>query len=263
MDRGSCIVHNLTIHDPRFTDLGWFMAEEKKEKQGKAKAKAEGKPKGEKQPKQQKSGKQEKQTKVEVEVKERPKREKRPVAPRQPSPFEMNYIQKCVPMLIEKFSYKNRMQVPKLEKIVINTCLKEALQDIKILETAADEISAIAGQRAVLTRSKKSIANFKLRAGASIGACLTLRGNRMYEFMNRLVNVALPRVRDFKGVSSKSFDGRGNYTLGLTEQSIFPEINFDKVTKVNGMNITFVTTAKDNEEGKALLQMMGMPFRSQ
>jgi len=193
---------------------------------------------------------------------EKPKKEKRPVKPRQPSPFELNYLKKCVPALIEKFGYKNRMQVPHLEKIVINTCLKEALQDIKILETAANELASIAGQCPVLTKSKKSIANFKLRAGQSIGARLTLRGGRMYEFMNRLVNVALPRVRDFKGVSNKSFDGRGNYTLGLTEQIIFPEINFDKVTKVNGMNITFVTSAKTDEEGKTLLQMMGMPFRS-
>lgn len=229
------------------------MAEEiKKEKQAKpAKQAKQAKPKG-----------AEKQPKGEAEVKEKPKKEKRPVGPRTPSPFETNYIQKCVPALIEKFGYKNRMQVPKLEKIVINTCLKEALQDIKILETAAGELAAIAGQRPLLTKSKKSIANFKLRAGASIGACLTLRGTRMYEFMSRLVNVALPRVRDFKGVSPKSFDGRGNYTLGLTEQIIFPEINFDKVTKVNGMNITFVTTAKTNEEGKTLLQLMGMPFRT-
>ena len=154
------------------------------------------------------------------------------------------------------------MQVPKLEKIVINTCLKEALQDIKILETAAEELANIAGQRPLLTKAKKSIANFKLRAGQPIGACLTLRGVRMYEFMNRLVNVALPRVRDFKGMSPKSFDGRGNYTLGLTEQIIFPEINFDKVQKINGMNITFVTTAKTDDEGRSLLQMLGMPFRS-
>jgi len=251
------------------------MAEEKKEKHVEAKGgekpkKAPRQGSGQERPPQQakpakqaKQAKQEKaEAKGEAKAAEKPKKEKRPVAPRQPSPFEMNYIQKCVPALTEKFAYKNRMQVPKLTKIVINTCLKEALQDMKILETAADEIATIACQRPVFTRSKKSIANFKLRAGVSIGACLTLRGNRMYEFMNRLVNIALPRVRDFKGVSNKSFDGRGNYTLGLTEQIIFPEINFDKVTKVNGMNITFVTTARNDEEGKALLQMMGMPFRS-
>ena len=238
------------------------MAEEKKEKQ--TEGKAEGKPKKEKQHQQPKGGKPEKHAKGEeqAEPKEQVKKEKRPVVPRQPSPYEMSYVQKCVPALIEKFGYKNRMQVPKIQKIVINTCLKEALQDHKLLETAAEEIATIAGQRPVLTRSKKSIANFKLRAGVTIGACITLRGRNMYEFLNRLVNVALPRVRDFKGVSSKSFDGRGNYTLGLTEQIIFPEINFDKVTKVNGMNITFVTTATTDEEGKTLLQLMGMPFRS-
>ncbi len=242
------------------------MSEEKKEKQVEAKSGAKGdKPKREK-PQQQKGGKPEKhakgEPKAEAEPKEKVKKEKRPVVPRQPSPFEQNYAQKCVPALIEKFGYKNSMQVPKLEKIVINTCLKEALQDLKILETAAEELAQITGQRPLLTRSKKSIANFKLRAGVSIGACLTLRGKNMYEFMNRLVNVALPRVRDFKGVSPKSFDGRGNYTLGLTEQIIFPEINFDKVSKVNGMNITFVTTAKNDDEGRTLLQLMGMPFRS-
>lgn len=218
--------------------------------------------KKEKPAKQAKPAKAKVKVEVKAEAKEKPKKEKRPLVPRQPSPFEMNYVQKCVPALTQRFGYKNRMQVPKLEKIVVNTCLKEALQDIKVLETAADELAAITGQRPVLTRSKKSIANFKLRAGVSIGARLTLRGRNMYEFMNRLVNVALPRVRDFKGVSPKSFDGRGNYTLGLTEQIIFPEINFDKVTKVNGMNITFVTTAKTDEEGKILLQLMGMPFRS-
>lgn len=243
------------------------MSEEKKEKgtgegQG-PKAKGEGHAKPAKQAKQAKPGKPEKEAKPEGETKaEKPKKEKRPVGPREISTFERNYIDKCVPALTERFGFKNRMEVPKLVKIVINTCLKEALQDIKVLETAAEEIAAITGQRPVLTRSKKSIANFKLRAGVPIGARVTLRGRNMYEFMNRLVNVALPRVRDFKGVSNRSFDGRGNYTLGLTEQSLFPEINFDKITKVNGMNITFVTTARTDEAGKALLQLMGMPFRT-
>ena len=154
------------------------------------------------------------------------------------------------------------MQVPRLEKIVVNTSMKEALQDVKILQTAADEIASITGQRPVITKAKKSISNFKLRQGQSIGARVTLRGAYMYEFVSRLVNVALPRVRDFKGVSNKSFDGRGNYTLGLTEQTIFPEIDFDKVHKINGMNITFVTTAKTDEEAKELLTLMGMPFRN-
>jgi large subunit ribosomal protein L5 len=162
----------------------------------------------------------------------------------------------------EQFKYANRMQVPKITKIVINTSMADALTDVKVLEQAAKEIADITCQRPVLTKARKSIANFKLREGNTIGARVTLRGKLMYEFMNRLVNIALPRVRDFKGVSPKAFDGRGNYTLGLTEQIIFPEINFDKVSKVYGMNITFVTTATTDEEGRALLKNMGMPFRT-
>jgi len=189
------------------------------------------------------------------------KKERKPAGPRKLYPFEKNYLEKCIPALIEQHKYENKMRVPKLTKIVVNTCIKESLQDKKILETAANEIAAITGQKPVFTKSKKSIANFKLRAGALIGAQVTLRGVKMYEFMNRLVNIALPRVRDFKGVSSKSFDGRGNYTLGLTEQIIFPEIDFDKVSKVNGMNVTFVTTATTDEEGRTLLSLMGMPFK--
>ena len=187
---------------------------------------------------------------------------KKLLLPKVPSALEKKYMEECVPALMKQFGFKNRMQVPKIEKIIINTSMKEALQDVKILETAAEEMAAIAGQRPVITRAKKSIANFKLRQGQAVGARVTLRKKMMYEFMNRLVNVALPRVRDFKGVSPKSFDGRGNYTLGLTEQIIFPEINFDKVTKVNGMNVTFVTTAGSDEHGRALLALMGMPFRS-
>jgi large subunit ribosomal protein L5 len=234
------------------------MPEEKKENQISAEGKTLTKKKKEKPPKAE--GKAEGEAKV--EAKEKPKKEKRPVPPRQHTALEVLYFNKCVDALKEKFGYKNRMQVPKLEKIIINTSVKEALQDIKVLENAADEIAAITGQRPVLTRAKKSIANFKLRTGAKIGARVTLRGGRMYEFMNRLVNVALPRVRDFKGVSPKSFDGRGNYTLGLTEQSLFPEINFDKIQRVNGMNVTFVTTAKNDEEGRELLKLLGMPFRT-
>lgn len=172
------------------------------------------------------------------------------------------YLKECVPSLKKQFGYKNPMAVPKLVKIVINTSLKEGVQDIKVLENAAKEIALITGQRPVITRARKSIANFKLRAGQPIGCCVTLRQKRMYEFYNRLVNVALPRVRDFKGVPPKSFDGKGNYTLGLTDQTIFSEISYDKITKVYGMNITFVTTAGNDEGGKALLQLMGMPFRS-
>ena len=184
-----------------------------------------------------------------------------PPLPKGPSPYELRYVNECVPKLMERFKYTNRMQVPRLKKIVVNTSLKEALQDVKVLETAAQEMGDITGQRPVLTRARKSIANFKLRAGVKIGARVTLRGKRMYEFLSKLVNIALPRVRDFKGVPADAFDGRGNYTLGLTEQIIFPEINFDKVTKVYGMNISFVTTAATDEEGKALLAQMGMPFR--
>jgi len=182
--------------------------------------------------------------------------------PKVPSVIEKRYFEECVPELMKQFGYSNRMQVPRLEKIVINTSMKEALQDIKVLETAAEELATITGQRPVITSAKKSIANFKLRKGQSVGARVTLRKRNMYEFLNRFVNVALPRVRDFKGVSPKSFDGRGNYTIGLTEQIIFPEINFDKVSKVNGMNITFCTSAKTDDEGRALLGLLGMPFRS-
>jgi large subunit ribosomal protein L5 len=181
--------------------------------------------------------------------------------PRGPSPYEKRYREECAAVMMKQFGYKNPMQVPRLEKIVINTSIKEALQDIKILQNACDELAAIVGQRPVITKAKKSIANFKLRKGQSVGATVTLRRKRMYEFMNRLVNVALPRVRDFKGVSSHSFDGRGNYTLGLTEQTIFPEINYDKVLRLTGMNITFVTSAKTDQEGKTLLSLMGMPFK--
>ncbi len=171
------------------------------------------------------------------------------------------YKEKIIPALIKEFNYKNIMQVPKLEKIVINMGLGEAIQNAKVLESAQSELAAITGQKPVITRAKKSIANFKLRAGMPIGCKVTLRRNRMYEFFDRLVNVALPRIRDFKGVSGKSFDGRGNYALGIREQIIFPEIDYDKIDKIKGMNIVITTTAKSDEEGKALLKLMGMPFR--
>ena len=176
--------------------------------------------------------------------------------------FEEKYFNECIPFLQKEFGYNNLLQVPRLVKIVVNTSLKEALQDAKVLDAAVNDLAAITGQRPVVTKAKKSISNFKLRAGQPIGACVTLRRKRMYEFFNRLVNASLPRVRDFKGVDSKAFDGRGNYTLGLTEQIIFPEINPDKTPKVFGMNITFVTNARDDKEGKALLKFMGMPFKS-
>ena len=177
-------------------------------------------------------------------------------------PFEERYLSEGVKFLTKEFGYKNHLEVPALKMIVVNTSLKEATQDAKVLDAAANDIAAITGQRPVITRAKKSISNFKLRAGQAIGCRVTLRRKRMYEFLNKLVNVTLPRVRDFKGVNTKSFDGSGNYTLGLTEQIIFPEINPDKVSKVFGMNITFVTTAKTDKEGKALLKFMGMPFRN-
>ncbi len=172
------------------------------------------------------------------------------------------YQEKVVPALMKRFHYKNRMEVPKLQKIVVNMGLGEAIQNIKILDSAANEISLITGQKPVITKAKKSIAQFKLRTGMPIGCMVTLRKERMYEFFNRLVNVALPRVRDFKGLSGKSFDGRGNYALGIREQLIFPEIHYDKIDKVKGMNIVIVTTAKTDEEGKELLRLLGMPFRN-
>jgi large subunit ribosomal protein L5 len=172
------------------------------------------------------------------------------------------YQEKVVPALMKRFNYKNRMQVPKLEKIVVNMGLGEAIQNVKILDSAAQELSQITGQKPVITKAKKSIAQFKLRTGMPIGCMVTLRKERMYEFFNRLVNVTLPRVRDFKGISGKSFDGRGNYALGIREQLIFPEIHYDKIDKIKGMNIVIVTTAKSDEEGKELLRLLGMPFRN-
>jgi large subunit ribosomal protein L5 len=171
------------------------------------------------------------------------------------------YYTECVPALKEEFGYKNQMQVPKLEKIVLNMGLGEAVQNPKIVESAAQELSMIAGQKAVITKAKKSIATFKLREGMPIGCRVTLRGDRMYEFFSKLVNIALPRVRDFRGVSPKGFDGRGNYSLGVREEIIFPEIDYDKIDKIKGLNISIVTSAKSNDEGRSLLALMGMPFR--
>jgi len=171
------------------------------------------------------------------------------------------YEKEVIPQLIKEFGYKNPMQVPRLVKIVINMGLGEATQNIKILDAAMEELALITGQKPIIRRARKSIAAFKLRAGMPIGCKVTLRRTRMYDFFDKLVHFALPRVRDFKGVSDKSFDGRGNYTLGIREHIIFPEINYDKIDKVKGMNITFVTTAKTDEEGKALLEKLGMPFR--
>jgi large subunit ribosomal protein L5 len=172
------------------------------------------------------------------------------------------YNTEMIPKLMKDLSYRNVMEVPKLEKIVINMGLGEAIQNVKILDSAVVEMAAIAGQKPVITKAKKSIASFKLRQGMPIGCVVTLRRDKMYEFLDRLVNVSLPRVRDFKGVSPKGFDGMGNYSLGVKEQLIFPEINYDKVDKIKGMNITIVTSARNDEEGRALLKLMGMPFRN-
>jgi large subunit ribosomal protein L5 len=172
------------------------------------------------------------------------------------------YHQEVVPILIKEFGYKNTMAVPKLDKIVINMGLGEAIQNIKILDSAVEELAFIAGQRPVITKARRSVAQFKLREGMSIGCMVTLHREMMYEFFDRLVNIALPRVRDFRGVNPKSFDGRGNFTLGLNEHIIFPEISPEKVDKIKGMNVVIVTTARTDEEGRRLLQLMGMPFRT-
>ncbi|MCD6187192.1 MAG: 50S ribosomal protein L5 [Desulfuromusa sp.] len=175
--------------------------------------------------------------------------------------LKQSYLQEQVPALMKQFQYKTVMEVPRVEKVVLNMGLGEAIQNPKLLESAVDELARISGQKAVITKSKKSIASFKLREDMPIGACVTLRQDRAWEFLDRLVNVALPRVRDFKGISPKAFDGRGNYTLGIREQLIFPEIDIDKVAQVSGLNITIVTTARTDEEGRALLTGLGMPFR--
>lgn len=177
------------------------------------------------------------------------------------SPYAEFYKKEVVPELIKRFNYKNIMQVPKLEKICISMGVGAAIQNPKLLDNAVAELSLIAGQRPSITRARKSIAAFKVRTGMAIGCRVTLRGDRMYEFLNKLVNIALPRIRDFRGVPTKSFDGRGNYSLGIEEQTIFPEISYDSVTETRGMNITIVTTAKTDEEARELLRLMGMPFR--
>jgi large subunit ribosomal protein L5 len=171
------------------------------------------------------------------------------------------YINECVPALKEEFGYKNVMEIPRITKIVLNMGLGEAVQNPKIVEGAAKELTMIAGQKAVVTKAKKSIATFKLRAGMPIGCCVTLRGERMYNFFSKLVNAALPRVRDFRGLSSKGFDGRGNFSMGVQEEIIFPEIDYDKIDKIKGLNITIVTTAKTDAEGTFLLRRLGMPFK--
>jgi large subunit ribosomal protein L5 len=224
---------------------------------GEGKSKGEGKPKGDAKGKTE--GKKKKGGGKEAGAAGPAIGEAEPPArvPRLREHFEKNVL----PELMKRFSYKNPMQVPRLKKIVVNMGVGDALVNIKVLDAAVGEMATITGQKPSIRKAKKSIANFKLRAGQPIGCMVTLRGARMYEFYDRLVNVALPRIRDFRGVPSKSFDGQGNYTLGVTEQIIFPEINYDKVEKIRGMDITFVTSAETDEEGQELLRLMKMPFR--
>ncbi len=173
------------------------------------------------------------------------------------------YLKEIVPQLIKEMGYKNRMQVPKMEKIIVNMGVGEAIQNAKVLDKATEELALITGQKPVITKAKRSIATFKLRKGMSIGCCVTLRKEMMYEFFDRLVNAAIPQIRDFRGISPNSFDGRGNFAMGLQEQIIFPEIDYDKVEKVRGMNIVVVTSARTDEEGRRLLKYLGVPFRSE
>src|SRR5436305_553489 len=187
----------------------------------------------------------------------------KPKGPQEPSRLRSRYTKEVVPALMKHFQYTNVMAVPKLEKIVINMGLGEAVANAKIIDVAANELGQISGQHPIVTKAKKSIANFKLRQNVAIGAAVTLRGEKMFEFLDRLVSVVLPRVRDFRGVSTKSFDGRGNYTMGLRDQLIFPEIPYEKVDKIRGMNVTIVTTARTDDEARELLKQLGMPFRQQ
>lgn len=175
--------------------------------------------------------------------------------------LQKKYREEVQKNLMEEFKYKNIMQVPKLEKIVVNTCMSEAIQNVKLLDAAQNELTLITGQKAVITRARKSVSNFKLREGMPLGAKVTLRGDKMWEFLDRLIAIAIPRIRDFRGINPHGFDGRGNYSMGIVEQLIFPELNFDDIKKINGMNITFVTTAKTDAEGRALLNKLGMPFK--
>ena len=218
--------------------------------------------KGEKAPKAEKPEKKKKGGDGAAEAAaEKPKAPKEPARPAAPARLKIRYEKELRAEIMKELGFTNPMQAPKLEMIVVNMGLGEAINNGKIIDASVEQLGAITGQKPVVTKARKSIANFKLRQGQSIGAMVTLRGDRMYEFFDRLVTVALPRVRDFKGVSPKAFDGKGNYTLGVREQIIFPEINYDKVEKIKGLNITVVTTARNDEEGRALLRHLGMPFR--
>ncbi len=178
------------------------------------------------------------------------------------SRLKKKYRDEVTPQLMKDFDFKNVMQVPKLDRIVVNMGLGDAVQNAKLIESATEELTAITGRKPVVTRAKKSIANFKLREGMPIGAMVTLRGDQMYDFLDRLVTIALPRTRDFRGTSPKAFDGRGNYTLGIKVQIVFPEVSYDKIDRIKGMNVTFVTTAQNDDQGRALLRSLGMPFRN-
>ena len=175
--------------------------------------------------------------------------------------LQNRYREQVLKDLMEEFKYKNVMEVPRLEKIVVNTCVGDAIQNVKLLEAARKELTLITGQKAVITNARKSISNFKLREGMPLGAKVTLRADKMWEFLDRLISVAIPRIRDFRGINPDAFDGRGNYSMGIVEQLIFPELSFDDIKKINGMNITFVTTAKTDAEGRGLLKGLGMPFK--
>ena len=243
------------------------MAEKEKKPKAKPPAEGKGKPKAEPKAKAPAEAKvklpAEAKAKAPAKAKVKPQAEAKEAAPAEKvTPRLWDYYRtECVPRMMQEFRYKSPMQVPRLEKVVINLGLGEAIQNIKLLDSAQAELIAIAGQKPVVTKAKKSIAAFKLREGMPIGCMVTLRRERMYFFIDKLVNVVLPRVRDFRGVSEKAFDGRGNYTLGIKEQIIFPEIDYDKIDKVKGMNITIVTNARTDEEGKFLLKLLGMPFR--
>jgi large subunit ribosomal protein L5 len=232
------------------------MAKGQEKQAGEAKPKKDGAPA---------EAKAKKQAGAEAKGKQQPK--KAPVAddgprePARPPRLRQTYKDQVVPALMQRFNYKNRMQVPRLQKIIVNMGMGEAISNSKLLDAAVEDMQQITGQKVVVTHAKKSIANFKLREGMPIGCRVTLRGAQMYEFFDRLVNVALPRIRDFRGVPTKSFDGRGNYTLGLKEQINFPEIDYDKIMQLMGMDITFVTSAKTDEESREMLALMNMPFR--
>jgi large subunit ribosomal protein L5 len=239
--------------------------EEKKEKAPKApKAPKEGaadKPA----PKEPALAKEGKEAKGPREKRDKTKKKAEAGKARQPGPLPRlreKYRKETIPALIKQFEYKNAMQVPRLAKIVLNMGMGEAVANVKVMDKAVDEVTALAGQKPVVTKAKKSIANFKLREGMPIGIMVTLRLEGMWEFFDRLVSFALPRVRDFKGVSPRAFDGRGNYSLGIREQIVFPEVNYDEVEKIRGMNVSIVTTARTDEEARALLAHLGMPFRT-